>query len=135
MSGLQQGARRKILFVDDHDSYRATVAEMLKRRGFDTTEAKNGEAALAILEQTGCIFDLVLTDVVMPGMNGVALASRVQSLHEGLKTLLISGYPPATLEGKFGMSTDLLPFFLSKPFTIEALCAKIAEITGRGETV
>ncbi len=135
MNGIERGGRRKILVVDDHDLFRSTVAEILRRRGFDPTEAKSGEAALAILEQTHETFDLVVTDVVMPGMNGVILAGRIQALYAGLKILLMSGYPFAMLEREYGMSMDHLPFFLAKPFKIETLADKVDEMTNGGRNL
>jgi CheY-like chemotaxis protein len=122
------GAHQHILVVDDDDYFRVALARSLKRRGFQVAEAENGEAALRFLEVADQKPDLVLVDVVMPGMTGIMLAGRIASDFSGVKTLFISGYPFATLEREYGMSRDLLPCFLQKPFGMETLGAKLNEL-------
>jgi DNA-binding NtrC family response regulator len=128
MTIAQLRAHQKILVVDDDDFFRFALSKSLKRRGFQIAEANCGEAALRILELADPKVDLVLVDVVMPGMTGITLAGRIESAHPGIKTLFISGYPFATLEREYGMSGDFLPYFLQKPFGMEALGAKVNEV-------
>jgi two-component system cell cycle response regulator CpdR len=72
--------------------------------------------------------NLVLADVVMPGMSGFTLAGHAARLDSGLKTLFISGYSFVTLARDYGMPRNLSPFFIQKPFGVEALTARLTEV-------
>jgi CheY-like chemotaxis protein len=103
---------RTILVVDDEPFVRMVGAEMMANLGFEVLEAGGGEEALAVIASRPDI-DLLLTDVRMPGMDGVELAKRAQALRPDLKVIFISGYTashtslPGPLVQKPFASTDL----------------------------
>jgi DNA-binding NtrC family response regulator len=80
-----------ILLVDDDDDVREYTANVLEDAGYDVRPAAHAEAALAVL-RSGETVDLMITDVVMPGVDGVELARRVQQVRPGLKVLFTTGY-------------------------------------------
>ena len=106
-----------VLLVEDEDSVRVMAARILRQRGYTVLEARNGTAALALLERHEGQIDLLLTDIVMPEMNGIELAERVVGLREGIRVLFMSGYaeggpglghPGATLLHKPFRAAELL---------------------------
>ena len=111
----------KILIVDDENNLRMTIAANLELEGFDVVEAESAETALALIEKQE--FDLVLSDVRMPGMNGVDLFRHVHKLQPKLPVILMTAFAleglvqEALREGAF----TLLP----KPFDIEHLVAAL----------
>jgi len=107
------GHRGTVLLVDDEDFVRISAADMLEEIGFDVVEASNGEAALASLDSIADL-KLVVTDHLMPGLDGVELVRRVQLLRPNLPCLIVSGY--ADVEG---IAPDLPR--LTKPFKVEDL--------------
>ena len=128
-ANYEEGGRNQtILVVDDHDSVRLLLAKALRRRGFKIAEANNGAGAMALLASMETKLNLALIDVVMPGMDGLALAKRIDSLYPDSKILFMSGYPFATLERDHGMPADLMPFFLRKPFGAEMLLARVNDL-------
>src|SRR5437867_3014490 len=80
----------KILIVDDEQFVRDLLEKVLKRRGHDVVAASDADRALAALETTR--FDLLLTDVVMPGMDGFDLLRRVKSAWPEIKVIVLTGY-------------------------------------------
>ena len=112
-----------ILVVEDDRMLRALVERMLRRAGYTAVSAGSGEEALALFSQPGFEPHLLLTDVVMPGINGRALAAQARVLRPTMKVMFMSGYtddrmpPEATREG-----AGLL---LRKPFTAEVLTERI----------
>jgi len=100
-----------VLAVDDDEAVRHTTADILKGLGYGVLQAANGEAALALLDQNARI-DVLLTDVVMPGMNGPELARRARSSHPRLPVVFISGYADPE-----GIADDVLSYpLVRKPF-------------------
>src|SRR4051812_27242309 len=83
----------RILLVDDDDVVRRTVARGLGMYGFDVVCVSSGEEALQTIEREPHRFDLVISDVFMRGMSGVALAERIKLRDDETRVLLISGYP------------------------------------------
>jgi PAS domain S-box-containing protein len=121
----------RILLVEDEPGLRDIAQRVLARSGFDVTVAAGpDEAILAAGSMTEPI-DLLLTDVVMPGMRGPELAIRLRSTRPGLRVLLVSGYAEEIVEGA---RDDSLPF-LAKPFSAESLLAAVDKAmgVGRGE--
>ena len=126
----QQGTSQAlVLAVDDDDAVRTTTADILKGLGYSVVQAASGEAALELLDQDGMI-DVLLTDVVMPGMSGAELARRARTSHPRLPIVFISGY--ADTEGIAG--DTLLHRLVRKPFRPSDLRrqveAAIAELRG-----
>jgi CheY-like chemotaxis protein len=119
-----------VLLVEDEDSVRQLVRETLQVRGYHVIEAENGEAGLrAASDHTGRI-DLVITDVVMPGMNGRELAKRLAAERPHVKVLYLSGYTEEAIIHEGGMEAGTA--FLQKPFTLQVLSRKVREVL-RGE--
>jgi CheY-like chemotaxis protein len=120
------GEGATIMVVEDEESVRDLVREILQREGYTVLEAETGEDALAILRAHQGRLDLLLTDVVMPGMSGVALAEALRHSHPELSALYMSGYvdPSLTVRGDAPQPNR----FLQKPFTLEALlrCVRVA---------
>jgi CheY-like chemotaxis protein len=88
----EKGCKRAtLLVVDDDHAVRSTTAMLLRRSGYTVTEAEGGDAALSILAHDGSI-ELLITDVVMPKMNGAELAAKASALRPELPILFLSGY-------------------------------------------
>ena len=121
-----------ILLVEDESSVRDLVRDELRKLGYLVLEAKTGiEACLLATQQTGPI-QLLLTDVVMPGMNGRELAQHLLTITPDLRVLFISGYTDDV-----GVSTGMenrRTAFLAKPFTLEALARTVRELLDQGAT-
>jgi len=118
-----------ILIVEDEIGVRHVVAHSLELLGYNVIEASDGTEAIAIAERSEQSVDLLITDVVMPAMNGTELAQRVASLRPGLRVLLMSGYADRALIHR-GLR-EQNGSFLQKPFTPEALATKVREVLDR----
>jgi PAS domain S-box-containing protein len=117
-----------ILLVEDQTDVRRSTAAILRLAGFRVLEAGGGEEALSICQSAPAPIHLLLTDIVMPGMDGAELAGRLSRLRPGVKLLYMSGYTDDMLvhHGAVNDSTA----FISKPFTPRRLCSKIRETLG-----
>lgn len=116
-----RSGRAVVLIVDDDDAVRAITADILAGLGYTVLQASGGEEALALLDNDGTI-DVLLTDVVMPGMNGPALARRVRSSRPQLPIIFISGYAePEEIVG------EQLGRLVRKPFIGNDLRKQIEE--------
>jgi two-component system cell cycle sensor histidine kinase/response regulator CckA len=106
------GSRRSVLLVEDEDRLRKFARYTLESQGYVVTEAGGGEAALAVLKPERK-FDLLVTDLMMPGIDGRELATRVRVVRPEIAVVFISGYVPdhRRIEGLPGA------IFLPKPFT------------------
>jgi nitrogen-specific signal transduction histidine kinase len=113
-----------ILLVDDEEGVRRLVSAVLKTNGYEVLDAPNGVSAMAAYEKNGHKIDMVLTDVVMPQMNGLELGKRLAEQAPELKVLYMSGYRDHAIVGE-GESAK--PFLL-KPFTPDVLLAKVREV-------
>ncbi len=116
----------QVLLVEDEESILRIIKRMLEQLGFQVLAAPGPEQALERLETSTDVPRLLITDVIMPGMTGPALATRLQERFPQMKTLYISGYT-ANVIAKRGMLADGIQF-LAKPFTREALGEKIREV-------
>jgi PAS domain S-box-containing protein len=112
-----------VLVVEDEDQVRALACFTLRDCGYHVLEAADGEAALKLAQAFGRPIDLLLTDVVMPGMNGRELAERLSAVRPATKILFTSGYTSDVIatRGVLEASVDLLP----KPYTPTALAARV----------
>jgi len=118
-----------VLVVEDSDPLRAFGREVLELQGYSVLEAPNGPAALEVATTHGNHIDLLMSDVVMPGMNGRELASRMTSQRPRLKVLFTSGHPAEVLE-RYGIEAGHP--FLQKPFTLDGLARKVREVLDGG---
>lgn len=112
-----------ILVVDDEETVRHIVGRMLGASGFTLIEAKDGREALQLVQQREEPPDLILTDVVMPLLNGGELAQRVCSIRPEQRILLMSAYALEDLRQR-GLYPEGLPF-IQKPFTLERLVVAV----------
>ncbi|HEY5996950.1 MAG TPA: ATP-binding protein [Candidatus Deferrimicrobiaceae bacterium] len=115
--------KERILLVEDEDSVRDMVCESLQRHGYSVQQAGNGREALSIYGMKPGGFDMVLTDVVMPGMSGGQLAAALRALDPTVKVLFMSGYSDDALVSR-GISVHGMDF-IGKPFTQDALSRKV----------
>src|SRR5436309_9927114 len=115
-----------VLVVEDMAAVRAVTCEMLKRFGFTVYDAADGITAVQIAEQLTGRIDLLLTDVVMPDINGRDLASRFQKTRPGLKVLFISGYTHDA-GVRHGILQEATPY-LRRPFPPKPLVRKCPEV-------
>jgi two-component system, cell cycle sensor histidine kinase and response regulator CckA len=115
----------RILLVEDEESVRVVVGALLRRNGYHVFEAATPNAARDIFAQQAGSIDLLLTDVVMPEMNGPALAQRCVAEKPGLRVLFISGYAEAA-SAVAGAGPQVR--FLEKPFQATALTKVVREL-------
>jgi PAS domain S-box-containing protein len=116
-----------ILVVEDAADVRALVREILTAHGYRVLEAADGAAALEFCRSEAPVH-LLLTDLVMPGMGGRAVAERLSSCWPGLKVLFMSGYPDRLLTEPTG--SNPAPAFLAKPFQPQELARKVRALLG-----
>jgi PAS domain S-box-containing protein len=119
------GGSETILLVDDNEELRRVVKRMLSRAGYDVVEAASGAAALAHLDRGGRVH-LVLTDVMMPDMNGRAVVEAVRQRHRAVRLLLMSGYNYD--QALRGMAQRGDVDFIEKPFTAETLLRRLRDL-------
>jgi DNA-binding NtrC family response regulator len=121
----QARGRETILLVEDDEMLRRVGLRLLLSRGYRVLTACDGEAALALLRDDGKDVDLLLTDVVMPGLSGEELAREALKLKPGLKVIFISGYPE---HGAPGTPRAEKYEFLQKPVSLDELARKVREV-------
>jgi PAS domain S-box-containing protein len=118
-----------ILVVEDEPAVRSVARQVLARQGYTVLEAPDGQTALTMIAAGGPRVDLVLTDVVMPGMSGRALADQLARRCPGLRVLFMSGYTDDAIV-RHGMLEPGLAY-LQKPFRPDALAQKVREVLNR----
>ncbi|MBS1854609.1 MAG: CHASE3 domain-containing protein [Acidobacteria bacterium] len=122
-SGLQV-AGEVVLVVEDDDKVRSLVTSMLKSLGYRVLSPATPELALGMCADRAIEIDLLLTDMVLPHIDGIAVAQQVTLLRPGVKVLFMSGYTEHPVLQRPGVETRA---FLHKPFTKSALAAKVRE--------
>jgi PAS domain S-box-containing protein len=125
------GGSETVLLVEDEESVRELVRETLKARGYSVIEASDGIEGMRVSEEYQGKIEILITDVVMPGMSGRELAKRVAAERPNIKVLYLSGYTEDAIihEGALEPGTA----FLQKPFTLQVLARKVREVL-RGES-
>ncbi|PIO98396.1 response regulator [Pleomorphomonas carboxyditropha] len=120
----------RILLTEDDESVRAFVKRALELDGHEIVEAEDGGIALEILNTRQDSFDLLLSDIMMPVMDGIALALAVARDHPGLPILLMTGFADQR-ERAFGLDS-LVSDVVSKPFTLAEIRVAVARaLVGR----
>jgi signal transduction histidine kinase/ActR/RegA family two-component response regulator len=122
---IRQGTET-VLLVENAEPLRALAKDFLKSSGYAVLEAENGKEALRIASAYGGPIQLLLTDVIMPGMGGKQLAQQLTSLRPATKVLYMSGYPNDGIVQSGILATGLV--FLEKPFTREILLRKVRQV-------
>jgi len=115
-----------ILLAEDDGDVRRIAKKILERQGYKVLESSNGQAAIALADRFAGPIDLLMTDIVMPGMNGRQLAEILTARHPGLKTLFVSGYTDDQIVRHSVMSAST--HFLNKPFSTSDLTSKVRDI-------
>jgi signal transduction histidine kinase/ActR/RegA family two-component response regulator len=128
-AGEAAGGEETILLVEDNEELRDSTQGVLEALGYRVRTAADGSEALSLLDREGGTVDLVISDVVMPGLSGPDLVVRIREKIPGIRVIFISGYTDnvvlrlGILEGEVD--------FLEKPYTIERLARKIREVLDR----
>ncbi len=117
-----------VLLVEDEDAVRAFGARALKNKGYNVLEANSGEAALEVLNDGGETVDLLITDVVMPRLDGPSLVRKVRESRPDMPVIFISGYAEDSFRKRLGREAGI--HFLPKPFSLKELASKVKEVMG-----
>ena len=120
-----------ILLVDDDDETRGSILRVLEKKGYRILEADGPVRATELAHQSGDEIDLVVLDVIMPGMSGISTADKLEAEIEELRILYISGFIEGELPERHespGRSA-----FLQKPFTVGDMLAKIDDLLANHE--
>ena len=130
-----QGRERAttILVAEDDDALRGIVTRVFWDQGFRTLEARHGGEALHLAELAAPYLDLVVTDVIMPEVDGLELGRRVAERWSSIPILYISAYPPNDIFSRGGPAVPSP--FLQKPFTPEVLLQRVRELLGGAKGV
>jgi len=122
---VRPGSRPSILVVDDEGAVRRFALRVLEREGYGVTEARDGVEAVDLIKNGGT-FEAVVSDIVMPRMNGVELLQALSSIDSNLPVILMSGYATGALT-KLGISPPCA--ILPKPFSAERLMQEVRRCT------
>ena len=119
----------KVLVVEDEDGVRMFAVEALKRKGYDVVEACDGVEALEILAESDYGFDIVVSDVKMPEMDGPTLMNEVVKHRPDLKFVFVSGYADDAFAKELDARADFS--FVAKPYTLAQIASHVKERLGR----
>jgi CheY-like chemotaxis protein len=122
-------AERVILVVEDDDALLRTIVRVLEGEGFVVRSASTANVALDIMRDAGDTVSLVLSDVVMPGMSGVALIEKLRATRHNLPAILMSGHVGNVVDAQGAHETGI--DLIDKPFTRVQIVAKIEAVLGR----
>lgn len=120
-----------ILFVEDEASVRLIAAKSLRKKGYKVVEAEDGEEAFELLEEAEEPFDLMISDVVMPGMDGPTLLKKGRAKLGDARIVFISGYAEEEFSDLLSEEPDVT--FLPKPFTLAQLAEKVKAEIGESD--
>ena len=120
----------RILLVEDEDSVRGFSARALRATGYEVFEADSGEEALYVLDDLDGKIDLMISDVVMPEMDGPALLVKVRERLPDLKVIFVSGYAEENV--RQDIADDRSVEFLAKPYSLDQINSKVKEVLGKG---
>ncbi len=118
-----------MLLVEDEDVVRSFAVRALKRQGYEVFEASTGLEALDVMAEHNDKIDIVVSDVVMPEMDGPTLLKELRKKNPDLKIIFVSGYPHEAFETSLDKNEHFA--FLPKPFSLPQLAAKVKEQLGR----
>ena len=112
--------------VEDEDPVRLFGARALRNKGYEVVEARTGEAAVDIFRQDPQRFDLLITDVMMPVLDGPTLIRIVREIRPTLRVVCISGYAEESMRQKLDSQSNIE--FLPKPFTLKQLAGTVKKV-------
>lgn len=115
-----------ILLVEDEDAVRMFAARALKDKGYEVVEASNGLEAVQLAKKDNIEIDLIITDVVMPGMDGPQMINEIRQFMPSVKVVFISGYAEDAFRKKLNNEENI--HFLPKPFNLKDLALKVKDI-------
>jgi two-component system cell cycle sensor histidine kinase/response regulator CckA len=121
----------RILLVEDEDSVRAFSARALRTTGYEVLEAESGDEALDVLEEINYEIDLMISDVVMPEMDGPTLLTKVRERMPELKVIFVSGYAEESVRQDIADNQSVE--FLPKPYSLDQINSKVKEVLGKIE--
>jgi two-component system, cell cycle sensor histidine kinase and response regulator CckA len=119
----------RVLLVEDEEGVRSFAVRALQRQGYEVVEASTGLEALEVMEREEGRIDIVVSDVMMPEMDGPTMLTEMRKTHPDLKIIFVSGYPDDAF--KKGMDPSETFAFLPKPFSLPQLAAKVKEELSR----
>jgi two-component system, cell cycle sensor histidine kinase and response regulator CckA len=119
----------RILIVEDEDSVRAFSARALRTTGYEVLEADSGEQALEVLDEANYDIDLMISDVVMPEMDGPSLLIKVRERRPDLKVIFVSGYAEESV--RQDIADDQSVEFLPKPYSLDQINSKVKDVLGK----
>ncbi len=119
----------RVLLVEDEDVVRSFAVRALSRQGYEVLEAASGVEAVEVMERENHRVDIVVSDVVMPEMDGPTLLKELRRTNPELKFIFVSGYPDDAFKKSLEVGADYA--FLPKPFTLPQLAAKVKEQLGQ----
>lgn len=128
----RRGHSETILVVEDDVSVRCLASRILKKNGYRVIEAEDTSEALSIAKRYEWPIDLLLTDIIMPKMNGKELSRRITGIRPGIRVVYMSGYTDNVLSALGGADRDLC--FVQKPFTVNSLTQQVASALKIGRT-
>jgi two-component system, cell cycle sensor histidine kinase and response regulator CckA len=128
---VRSGARCTIIVVDDEGAVRRFALRVLEREGYAVAEARDGMEALDLIRNGLALFDVVVSDIVMPRLNGVELMQALATSHPELPVILMSGYATGAL-AELGISAPCA--ILPKPFPAERLLEEVKRCTRKRDT-
>ena len=117
-----------VILVEDDDAVRTFGGRALRNKGYRVIEAKSGETALDLVRDATGRINLLITDVVMPQMDGPELIREVRRIDPDIKVIFISGYTEDAFRQRLGSDSDI--HFLAKPFSLKQLAIKVKEVIG-----
>jgi CheY-like chemotaxis protein len=115
-----------VLVVDDEDQVRSVLVAMLKVCGFTADAESDGAAAVERFRANPAAYDVMLLDLLMPGMNGEQTLRAVRAIRPDIRVLIVSGYSEGDILGRIGGGRSV--GFLAKPFTRSALAERLREL-------
>ncbi|GGD95993.1 hypothetical protein GCM10011515_14900 [Tsuneonella deserti] len=127
---VQWSGGGKVLLVEDEDMVRAVADRALTRAGYQVTACADGEAGLAAIANGGT-FDIVVSDVVMPGMDGPSMARAIRRVRPSLPILFMSGYAEEQLRREIDI-VDM--HFIAKPFSVQQIADKVGGVLSNART-
>jgi CheY-like chemotaxis protein len=125
---VQRGGGEMVLVVEDEDSVRSLVSQVLKSQGYQVASARDGREALAVFERLDNPLQLLVTDIVMPNMGGRELMHNVRRIYPEARIILMSGYTDDLLVHQDVQTANAC--FLQKPFSPAELLAKVRDALG-----
>jgi CheY-like chemotaxis protein len=128
-NGDYEGPRKQtVLLVEDEDMVRELMCEVLEREGYEVLACGHPAEGIEVSKRLGRQIDLLLTDVVMPGMNGREMADRIHTILPQLRVVFMSGYTEHALTQNGQVDPEVE--YLQKPFTLQALTQKLDKVLG-----